>query len=658
MTDENGKKLNRILVLDFETKDPLLKVAGPGWATGKQTVIGGSFLPYVEEEVILHNPVWLESEAQIKELVDNADVLVAHNAQYDLGILHKMGINIFNKKVIDTMLLAQLYDNTLNTRYKGMDPDMIGYSLKSLSMRYFNDRKHIDEIGVFVRDQGLYTDSKGKNIKTKDLGKCTKWAYENLDLVFNHSEEGKKLVTSYCDQDVVLCNKLYQFFIKFPEYVSEDWIHRISELTKFLVQSRDKGISVSRKRLLEVRDQLEIKEKEALQECKNILENCTPTAENEDDLFEQVNFVNKFNPEKRGDLYRAVKELKIPYEIKKKTQQPILDKGWLAKQQHPFCEQLREYRRHLKVRRDFCDKILSLANVLGQSKKNSVIKLYPTFNIFGAETGRFSSNKPNLQQIPAHGDLGPLIRSCFIPDDGYDMFQMDYGQQEFRLFSHFCYVTDIDPILKLEYDKDPRRDCHDLVATLTFGLNESSDVHPMRHVAKVINLASLYGMGRIKQSLKLKENGLTQLEAENMYDKYHMQFPSVKKFSKYCANLLKKRGYVKTLLGRKSRLDKPYLDPETGDLITFEYQAISKVIQGGAADQMMETIVKCREQGLDKYLLFSIHDQIVGQVPKGDPENIAGRIQEIMLNSVKLSVPMTADLGYGPNWAETEKVKH
>lgn len=637
---ENKK---RILIIDFETVDPLLKIAGPGWAYNKINVIGCSVEYYIEGarhlgmkawyQLIKEEPSYDTNLKYLKTICDNATTIVAHNAQYDLGILIYLGIDIFDKELIDTKSLAQLYDNTL-----------LSYSLNDLSKKYLGHQKITDELAEFVRDKELYVDIKGKTVKTKDLRKCAKWAMSNLDKLY---DVAKDLVVKYCTIDVELCGDLYEFLKVQNEWITADWVYRLSCLMKFLLKSRKKGIYVDRLNLIKIRDLLADKEKLALDLCKQAIRDKLNTYTDSTPFEEDTDsFIENFNPDKRTQLINVIKLFNLKYETRVKTGLPVLDKAWLTKQEHPFCKALKDYRRFQKVRRDFCDKILNIGIALGQTDEKVLI-LYPSFNIFGAETGRFSSNAPNLQQIPARDrEIGPLLRSCFIPYPNEKWYQMDYGQQEFRLFSHFCYITKVDAVLKLEYDKDPYKDYHDLVAKM-LGIE--------RVYAKEINLGSLYGMGRKKQSLKLKERGLDQNSAESIYDKYHNEFPSVKLFSRYCADILKKRGYIKTLLGRRSRLDRPYRDPETGDLITFEYQAISKVIQGGAADQMIETIVKCYEKGLDDYIMFSIHDQVCISAPNID---YAKQVQDVMLNSVTLSVPMTAELGEGANWAESEQVKH
>lgn len=609
----------KYLVLDFEAKELSLKERGPGWAYNGCSLIGCAIVGSHTELQWVDLTENLDRGASLlNAFIRDADILIAHNAQYDFGILqYVLNVDIMDKTLVDTMTLAKLYDNTLRS-----------YKLNDLAQKYLNEEKESERLASFVRYAQLYHDSSGKLVKTKDLKRCGKWAKANMDVIYDLNP---KLLIEYALKDVSLSEKLYKFYRQHPDWVPDDWVYKLSCVTKFLLKSRHHGVRVDRDKMIEVRDYLKTKEDKALEQVRQFA-------------------TSEFNPEKSSELHEVVVSLGIPFEIRKTTNNPILDKGWLQSQDHPFCVALREYRRVMKVRRDFCDKILKI----GFSDSDGNLILYPTFNIFGAETGRFSSNSPNLQQIPARDkEIGPLLRSCFLPRKGEKWVQMDYGQQEFRLFAHYCYVTKIDPILKLEYDRNPRKDYHDMVTTEVLGLDISE-----RPSAKAVNLGSIYGMGKKKQSLKLKELGMTIIAAEAIYDKYHLTFPAVKKFSRFCADTLKKRGFIKTILGRRSRNERPYKDPESGEIISFEYQGISKVIQGAAADQMIATIVMSHELGLDDYIMFSIHDQLCSSVPENLVSTVPLHLQSCMLSSIKISVPMTADIGIGDNWAESEKVKH
>lgn len=622
------------LVIDFESHDPLMDTCGAGWPWGGVHLVGcsvyGNFVDntWIEFQTDLDT----QSPTAVKDLIsliNEADILVAHNAQYDFGILHMLGIDIYSKILVDTILFGKLFDNRLRS-----------YSLNTLAELYLDESKTSDTLGQFVRYAGLKRNKDGGIVR--DIKQCTKWAKQNMHIVYDLNPQ---LIIKYALSDTMLTKRLYEHYCepKNYEWITDTWRYKLSCVLKYLIKSRSKGIELSRDDLVAGRDKLLKTEQEALQV---LITYGGPT----------------YNPNSGPQTEVIIKRLKIPYEIKAKTGNAILDGAYLEKQTHEFCKTLLQYRRCQKARRDFFDKLLKLGELIHESSTRagmgmvgntpartlpSRFKLYPEFNIFGAETGRFSGKNPNLQNIPARDEeIGELIRKCFLPRQGEKWYQMDYGQQEFRLFGHYAHISGIDSVIKLEYDVDPRKDYHQVVADL---------VSILRKYAKTVNLMSLYGAGRRKQSGKLVAAGLTQLEAESVYDKYHELFPSVKKFSSLAANTLKSRGYVKTILGRRLRLEKPSFDVEAGEWRTFDYQAISKIIQGSAADQMIECIVQCYEKELSDFILFTIHDQLCISAPN---DEIPRQIRAVMLESIKLSVPMIADIGVGSNWAEAESIKH
>lgn len=608
------------LVIDWETVDPLIDTCGSGWPWGGVNIVGCSVYPengantWIEFQNTKDNKPLNHCKGLevLKTYIDKADTLIAHNAQYDFGILKMLGIDINSKTLVDTMLLGKLFDN----RHKS-------YSLDNLASIYLDAHKTSDKLGMFVRYAGLCVNAKGNIVR--DLKQCNKWAKTHMDEFY---DVNPKLLIEYALVDTDLTKKLYDFLISQSDWIRPEWIYRLSCVLKYLIQARTKGIDLSLDDLLVGRELLHSKEIEQLCVIKNF-------------------GGSEYNPNSGPQTEQLVKKLGIHFEVNKATGNAILNKSWLEKQTHPFCIALREYRRFQKTRRDFFDKLLTLGKAIHGENLPPRFKLYPEFNIFGAETGRFSGKNPNLQNIPARDELiGDLIRKCFIPREGENWYQMDYGQQEFRLFAHYCFVSGKDTILKLEYDKDPRKDYHQVIADL---------VGIKRGFAKTVNLMSLYGSGRRKQSSKLVEAGLTMLEAENVYDKYHDLFPSVKQFAKLAANTLKSRGFVKTILGRRLRLEKATFDVESGEWRTYDYQAISKVIQGSAADQMIEVIVKCWELNIAPYIMFSIHDQLC---ISSTSDEIPGQIRSVMLDCIKLAVPMIADIGKGANWAEAESIKH
>lgn len=290
----------------------------------------------------------------------------------------------------------------------------------------------------------------------------------------------------------------------------------------------------------------------------------------------------------------------------------------------------------------------------------------------GTIVGRYSSANVNIQQVfkvenqvRRFGE-GYIIRELFVPDDGYDMFSFDGSQLQFRLFAH--YSRDEELIRK--YWEDPDVDFHELVAGL-FSLT--------RQAAKHNNFAMVLGMGREKLANRLelpctckdsawwakaarerlsKEEALRHIfgingnhdagcrarESNDLADRYDKQFPAAKKTMQAIMDVAERRGFVRTLLGRRRRY-------KAGDRF---YSAFAGLLQGSEADMVKSKILTVyRERkaiGVHK-LRFPVHDEEVGDI---DPDPAAkARLEECLKEEeIKLKVPMVWNAGYGKNWRE------
>lgn len=641
-----------MLVLDFETVDPQITTLGPGWATDLIKIVGCSFR--AEDDF---RSYWTDSVDKIKEIVSKHDTLVAHNGQYDFGILSYLGIDIKDKTLIDTKHLAKLYDN----RLQGTD-----YSLARLGQRYLGEKKLTDDLGMLVHKHDIYREKdKVKHLKlnTTNIKKLNKYAYTIMDVLYDL--EPDKII-EYANRDVDITYKLYKYFLPKLKQVMNDidsWVYRLSCVQKLAIQSRIQGVRVDINRAKEISLKLKERENVLLETIHTIVpETILANVDSPKDLKAALDYLGilyPMNPPTANDkkilagldqeLALACSKSDIPLQrsitmriCTLKQGRPSITSGWLNKQTHPFCLALAEYRRINKIRRDFVDKMISMDALLPAHKRG---RIYPTLNVLGAETGRFTSANPNIQQIPSRDDeLAPLLKSCFLPEEGEQWVSMDYAQQEFRLFAHYCYVSGVSDDLYKVYQDSPSTDYHTIVATMIGGKE-------LRKEAKTINLGSLYGMGKKKQQLNLEKIGMSPEKADEVYDLYHEKFPSVKLLSKECANRLKKRGYILTLGGRLCRLDKPYIDPETGEEYTFEYQGISKLIQGSASDMMLEVLTKCWERGIN--IMFSIHDAVELSVKNMDQVK---ELKDIMENCFDITIPMPAKTEIGPTWGDVKEI--
>lgn len=251
---------------------------------------------------------------------------------------------------------------------------------------------------------------------------------------------------------------------------------------------------------------------------------------------------------------------------------------------------------------------------------------------YGTVSGRLSSYRPNLQQVPKRNkELGMLFRSIFVPDEGMIWGDDDWSQMEYRLFAHYAGIQQL-----IDGYNQGDTDIHSYVAELT-GLE--------RDLAKRVNLALLYGMGPKTMADNL---GISLNKAKSIRNTYYDRIPEAQTFHKRAEHIAATRGYVFSLLGRRRRF------PDR----RFAYKAISGICQSSNADAVKAKMVELHsyfeENGGN--LFFTTHDAFSYQVPKDKPDafsNVKNILEDFGPNSsIPLSVKIQIDHGQGSNWAE------
>jgi DNA polymerase I-like protein with 3'-5' exonuclease and polymerase domains len=271
----------------------------------------------------------------------------------------------------------------------------------------------------------------------------------------------------------------------------------------------------------------------------------------------------------------------------------------------------------------------------------------------GTVTGRFSYQNPNLQQIPARNkDLGPKIRSLFIPEEGCKWGCFDYNQQEPRLVVHYAALQQMYGVNEvLDSYKEGNADFHKIVADMA---------EIPRKQAKTINLGLFYGMGKNKLQAEL---GVSKDRADSLFKKYHGRVPFVKQLMDSVMNRAQESGKIRTLLGRSCRF--PLWEPASfgihkalpheqalaehgpGIRRAYTYKALNKLIQGSAADMTKKAMLDLYNEGIIPHI--QVHDELDISV-KDDKE--AKQIVQIMEATVDLEVPNKVDYESGNNWGD------
>ncbi len=342
-------------------------------------------------------------------------------------------------------------------------------------------------------------------------------------------------------------------------------------------------------------------------------------------------------------------EMKLPVQrrtgIKNEpsTDQESLER--LAALGHELPKKLIEYRKLMKLKNTYVDVLPTMADAAG--------RVHTSFNQAAVETGRLSSSDPNLQNIPARTDQGSQLRKAFIPRKGWKLITADYSQIELRMLAHFCG----DEILRTAFIED--RDVHTAVAAQIFKVPEAAVTKAQRAMAKTVNFGVLYGMSAMGLSTRLS---IPKKEAEDFIDAYFARYPKVLEYQQRLLAKAHATGEVHTLLGRKRRLNRDAINPQSHyqSRGQAEREAINYEIQGSAADLMKRAMLAVSRQlaarRLQAKMLLTVHDELVFEVPPKEVKTVVQLARDEMTAAIRLDVPLKVDVAVGPNWLEVEEV--
>ncbi|MBI2038787.1 MAG: hypothetical protein HYT22_00685 [Candidatus Niyogibacteria bacterium] len=314
------------------------------------------------------------------------------------------------------------------------------------------------------------------------------------------------------------------------------------------------------------------------------------------------------------------------------------------KSAHPIVELILQYRELAKLKSTYIDALPALADAEG--------RVHTTLNQAGTVTGRFSSENPNLQNIPIRTELGREVRKAFVAPIGWTLVAADYSQIELRIAA----ILSDDPILKEAFLAG--RDIHTATAAAMFHVDIKNVTKDMRYAAKTINFGILYGMGvrALAESL-----GVTQEKAREFYDKYFHDFGRVKEYIEEVKREAAENGYTTTLFGRRRYFPELQTMPE---YMHHEYlrMAINAPIQGSAADMIKKAMVRLHpalaKAGLGKKvrMVLQIHDELLFEIEDSAVKEAATLIKQEMEGVYKDDIPLAVEVSAGPNWAELKKI--
>lgn len=274
-------------------------------------------------------------------------------------------------------------------------------------------------------------------------------------------------------------------------------------------------------------------------------------------------------------------------------------------------------------------------------------RIHTSFNQIGAATGRLSSTRPNLQNIPVRSARGEGIRRGFVPRPGWRFVVADYSQIELRLLAHLS----ADPAFVAAFRAGG--DIHRQTAAVIFGVEVDAVTPEMRARAKTINFATIYGQGARALSRQL---GIPFDEAKRFIAEYFQRFAGVREFLDRTVAETRERGYVETIFGRRRYI--PELRDSNFNMRAFgERTAANSPLQGSAADLMkvaMVRIAAALREGPLARLLLQVHDELVVECPAEETGEVVRLLRLEMEGAARLSVPLVVDVGIGNNWLDAK----
>ena len=586
------------IAIDLETKDPDLMKMGSGSVTKNGEVVG---IAVAVEGWCGYYPIAHEGGGNmdfrmvlnwITDVLKTPSTKIFHNAMYDICWLRSMGLTI-NGKIVDTMIAAGLCDE-----------NQMRYDLNSCSKKYTGLTK--DESALYAAAKEWGVDAKGEMYKLPAM-----------------------YVGQYAEKDASITLQLWQVLKREIESQDIESIFNLeTELFPCLVNMKFLGVRVDVEAAHQLKDKLSSEEKECLLKVKK-----------ETGVDTQIWAARS--------IAQVFEKLRLPFDRTEKTNSPSFTKNFLQNHPHPVVKHIARAREINKAHTTFIDTIIKHSH---KGRIHAEINQLRGDN-GGTVTGRFSYSNPNLQQIPARNkELGPMIRSLFIPEEGHTWGVFDYSQQEPRLVVHYSALQNlygVDSVL--DSYNEGNADFHTIVADMA---------QIPRSQAKTINLGLFYGMGKNKLQAEL---GVSKENAEDLFRTYHDKVPFVKMLMESVMRRAQDRGRVRTLLGRRCRFDlwepnqfgihkalpheEALAEHGPGIKRAYTYKALNRLIQGSAADMTKKAMIDLHREGITPHI--QVHDELDISIPH---KVIADKVKDIMESAVELEVPNKVDYESGPNW--------
>lgn len=533
-----------------------------------------------------HQVAIAQAIAKLKPLLEDPSILkVGHNIKYDLNVLARHGIAV--APIDDTMVMS--FDLDAGRRNHGMDELALA---------------HFDHNCLSFKD----VCGSGKN-----------------QLTFN--QVALPEATAYAAEDADVTLRLWH---RLKPRLSAEQATRVYErvdrpLIPVLAEMERQGIKVDRDELARM--------------SAEFADGCA-------DLEQQIHALAGApfavgSPKQLGEVLFGKMGLKGGKKGKSgdySTDVTVLEK--LAEDGVEIARKVLDWRQLAKLRSTYTE-------ALQQQINPRTGRVHTSYSLTGAQTGRLSSNDPNLQNIPIRTEAGRRIRQAFVAEPGHVLLSADYSQIELRLAAHMADV----PALKDAFAKG--EDIHARTAQELFG----EVTRDTRGRAKTINFSLLYGISRWGLASRL---GMSSEDAQAMIDRYFERFPGINRYISQTLQKARETGYTETLFGRKTHFPRITSQNQT-ERAGSERAAINAPIQGTSADIIKRAMVRMgpalADAGLSRVrMLLQVHDELVFELPEDDVDAAKPIIAQVMAEAaaplVQIDVPLGVEIGTGANWGE------
>jgi len=307
-----------------------------------------------------------------------------------------------------------------------------------------------------------------------------------------------------------------------------------------------------------------------------------------------------------------------------------------------FVEPLLRYREIEKLRSTYGERLLAEIDPADG-------RIHATFIQTVARTGRLSSDRPNLHNIPVRTDEGRVFRTAFTAPSGWSFLVADYNQIELRCIAHLSG----DPGLVAAFAAG--EDIHRATAARVFDVAPTEVTHDQRSKAKMVSYGLAYGMEAYGLSQRL---AIGVDEAAAILSAYFAAFPSVKNYMESAVTTARQKGYTETLFGRRRPIPE-LLSDNFRVRQAGERQAMNAAIQGLAADIFKIALVRIdralEDAGRRARLVLQVHDEVIVEVPDDEHDEVGDLVLGIMRGAADLDVPLEVNAAWGPTWADAKQ---